>query len=335
MIGSDTFIIVALRWTENRTPCSLASATCARRNASRAARRITAASSTSPASTGVSLLQHRGLAVGGDVLDAHAALVGHRHRLLGRAEVAVAHRRDVRPRVAAPRAHRVRVPLRVGLHRRRRAAVGVALAQDRVDRRALDLVVAGPDVALLVGAGVLGVGRQVVALLAQLGDRGLELRHRCADVGQLDDVGLGRGGQLAQLGQRVGNLLLGLQPVRELGQDAAGQRDVAQLELDPGRGGERLDDRQQREGGQRGRLVGLGVDDLGHTGRPSSRLEISWHQDIASRRHTEGPAQPGPRAATWPGGPVAPRPASGERPTCVEAGSGWRPDRRLFPVIPA
>ena len=51
MIGSDTRIIVAFRWTEKSTPCSFASATCAARNASSAARRITAASMISPAST--------------------------------------------------------------------------------------------------------------------------------------------------------------------------------------------------------------------------------------------------------------------------------------------
>ena len=53
-----------------------------------------------------------------------------------------------------------------------------------------------------------------------------------------------------------------LEQVRELGQDAAGERDVAQLDLDAGRGGERLDDRQQRAGGEGGGLVGVRVDDL-------------------------------------------------------------------------
>ncbi len=51
MIGSETFIIVAFRCTENRTPRSLASAICCDRNASSARRRITAASTTSPSST--------------------------------------------------------------------------------------------------------------------------------------------------------------------------------------------------------------------------------------------------------------------------------------------
>ena len=52
MIGSETFIIVAFKWTENRTPRRLASAICSARNRSSTAQRITAASSTSPSSTG-------------------------------------------------------------------------------------------------------------------------------------------------------------------------------------------------------------------------------------------------------------------------------------------
>lgn len=52
MIGSETFIMVALRWTENSTPSALARSTWAVRNSRRAATRITEASTTSPASTG-------------------------------------------------------------------------------------------------------------------------------------------------------------------------------------------------------------------------------------------------------------------------------------------
>ena len=53
MIGSETFIIVAFRWTENSTPDARASSSCSARNALSAARRMTAASITSPASSGV------------------------------------------------------------------------------------------------------------------------------------------------------------------------------------------------------------------------------------------------------------------------------------------
>ena len=52
MIGSETFIIVALRCTENRTPSFLARVICAATNSSSAAARITVPSTTSPAMTG-------------------------------------------------------------------------------------------------------------------------------------------------------------------------------------------------------------------------------------------------------------------------------------------
>ena len=63
----------------------------------------------------------------------------------------VAHGGDVGLRVRRPGAHRVRVLAGVLLHRGGGPAVGVALAQHRVDGAALDLVVAGLDVALGVG----------------------------------------------------------------------------------------------------------------------------------------------------------------------------------------
>ena len=100
--------------------------------------------------------------------------------------------------------------------------------------RALDLVVAGAGLVLLVGLRVLRVVRQVVALRLQLGDRGLELRDRGGDVGQLDDVGLGLRGQLAELGEGVVDALLVGEAVGELREDAAGQGDVAGLDLDTG-----------------------------------------------------------------------------------------------------
>ena len=52
MIGSETFIIVALRWTENSTPSALARAIWASRNSCSAATCRAVASTTSPASTG-------------------------------------------------------------------------------------------------------------------------------------------------------------------------------------------------------------------------------------------------------------------------------------------
>ena len=110
---------------------------------------------------------------------------------------------------------------RVGLDRGRRTTVGVALAQDRVDGRALDVVVALADVAQLVGARIVGVVGDRVPGRLQLGDGRLELRQRGRDVRQLDDVRGGRDRQLAEFGERIGDPLLGLEPIRELGQDPA------------------------------------------------------------------------------------------------------------------
>ena len=55
-----------------------------------------------------------------------------------------------------------------------------------------------------------------------------------------------------------------VQPVAERGDDPAGQRDVAGLDVHTGRGGVGLDDRQERVRRQHRRFVGVGVDDLGH-----------------------------------------------------------------------
>src|SRR5690606_37942031 len=84
--------------------------------------------------------------------------------------------------------------------------------------------------------------------------------------------GVGRLGQLAELGQVVGDRLAFAQALGELRQDAAGQRDVAGGHVDAGGGGERLHDRQQRAGGQGRGFVGQGVDDLGGLGHVVSHV---------------------------------------------------------------
>ena len=201
------------------------------------------------------VLEDRRRAVGRDVLDAQRRGRVERHRRLGVAEVALGHRRDVAARVGRPGTHGVRVLLGVVLHRRRRPAVGVALAQHRVHRAALHRVVRGAGRALVVGLRVLGVVGDRVPGRLQLGDGRLELRHRGADVGQLDDVGVGRLGERPELGEGV----VGEVERRE---DAPRQRDVARLDVDAGLAGVGLQDGQQRVGRERRRLVGVGVDDL-------------------------------------------------------------------------
>ena len=210
------------------------------------------------------VLEHGDGAVGGGVLDAQGVVGGEDDGLLVVAEVVGVHGRDVGPRVRAPGAHRVRVRPRVVLDRAGRATIGVALTQDRVDRGALDLVVLRAGRLVLVGLRVLGVVRQVVALVLQLLDRGLQLRDGGGDVGELDDVGLGPGGQLAELGERVVDALLLGEALGELADDPAGERDVAGLDLDAGGLGVGRDDRQERVRRQHGCFIGVGVDDLGH-----------------------------------------------------------------------
>ena len=80
-------------------------------------------------------------------------------------------------------------------------------------------------------------------------------------LGSLMTLASGRVHQLAQLGEVVADPLLGGERLGEGGEDAAGERDVTQLDLHAGDAGEGVDDRQQRPGGQRRGLVGVRVDD--------------------------------------------------------------------------
>ena len=211
-------------------------------------------------------------AVGGDVLDGQGVVVGDHDRQLVGEEVVLAHGGDAGLRVRAPLAHPVGVRLRVVLDRERRTTVGVALAQHRVDRGTLDLVVLRDDGLLLGALRVLRVVGEVVALLLQLLDRGLELRDRGGHVGQLDDVGLGRLGQGAELGE-------GVVDDAEDAEDPTGERDVAGLDVDAGLGGVRLHDREEGVRRQQRRLVRVRVDDLGHARRLLRLRECGWAAD--------------------------------------------------------
>jgi hypothetical protein len=210
------------------------------------------------------------------VLDPHGPRLLDRHRLLGRAEVAVAHRRDMRARARRPGTHRVWMLARVGLDRGGRSTIGVALAQHRVDRAPLDPVVAHAVRPLFVAGRLIGVVGDRVALALKFGDRRLQLRQRGADVRQLDDVGLRRLRQLAELAERVRNALLRREPLRELRENPGGERDIARLDLNVRRGGERLEHREQRLRRERRSLVGDRVEDL------HARMTLS-HGRLAAR----------------------------------------------------
>ena len=192
-------------------------------------------------------LQHRRRTVG-----LPQARFGHSWRRHGgrdfrTVEIVARHMHHAGFRVLAPRAHLVRMAARIRLHGAGGAAVGVALAQHRIDGAAQHLAVAGADFLVRRRRVAVGIVGNVVALALQFLDRGLELRDRGGNIGELDDVGFRLHRQLAELGELVVDLLLGLQLVGEVGDDAAGQRNVLQLHLHAGRAHEGLDDRQQRE----------------------------------------------------------------------------------------
>ena len=190
-------------------------------------------------------LQHRDRAVGADQLDAGIGRRRDGGRDFRAVEVPTRHVRHMRFGVRAPGAHLVRIVAGVLLHGAGGAAVGIALAQHRVDGAAEHLAVARADVLLGVRRGVVRIVRHVIALVLQFLDRGLELRDRGGDVGQLDDVGLGPHRELAKFGEFVVDPLRWRQFLGEIGEDAAGQRNVLQLHRHAGRADEGFDDRQQ------------------------------------------------------------------------------------------
>ena len=194
-------------------------------------------------------------------LDADLGRSSDGHRLLVVEEVTGRHGRDVRLGVGRPGAHGVGVLAGKLLDRLGRAAVRVALAEHRVDGAAEHLAVAGADGAVLFGGRLVRVVRDGKAVGLNLGDGGLELRHRGADVGQLDDVGFGAEREFTEFGEGVARLLLRRQPLREVGDDATGERDVAKLNIDAHLLREGLHHGQEGVGGERGGFVGVGVDD--------------------------------------------------------------------------
>ena len=138
-------------------------------------------------------------------------------------KIAALHGGDVRFAVRRPRAHAVRIFFGEIFHGFRSAAVGVAFAQYRVYRAAFDAVVTRLDFAFFVILRISRIGGDGKAFGLQFGNGGVQLRHGCADIGQLDDVGFGLRYQFAQLCQCVGNALVFLQIFGKRGQNAAGQ----------------------------------------------------------------------------------------------------------------
>ena len=212
------------------------------------------------------LLEDDDGAVGFDEFDADGGGDGGGEGGLVAEEVTVGHGGDVGLRGGGPSAHGVGVFLGVGFDGTGGAAVGVAFAEDGVDGGAKDFGVAGAGVFLGVGGRGLGEVGESVAFGLKLGDGGLQLGDGGGDVGELDDVGLGLEREGAEFGEGVVGLLGRGEFIREIGEDAGGDGDVAGFHVDAGLLGVGLHDRQEAVGGERGGFVGDGVDDRGSGG---------------------------------------------------------------------
>ena len=204
MIGSDTFIIVALRCSESRTPLALASAIWRAKKSWSPRRLIIDAPTTSPSVTAIPFLRTVTLPPASVELDRERAGARDDRRLLVGVEVAAGHARDVRLGVLAPCTHRVRMCPGVVLDRRGDAPIGVPFTQHRIDRAPQHPGVPGLDCLLAVALRIFRIVGHCVALSLQLRDGPLQLRNRRADVRELDDVGVRRLRELAQLGEVVG-----------------------------------------------------------------------------------------------------------------------------------
>ena len=165
----------------------------------------------------------------------------------------------------------MRVLPRVAFHGGRRATVGVAFAQHWVNRTADALAIAGANCLFFVGLWIFRKVGDFVALPLQFADTGDELALRRTDVGQLDDVGIGQQRQTPQLGKRVGHPLCLGQKFWKCAQHARRHRNVAGNHVNARRRREGLNNGQEGRRGQRGCLIGNGVNDgrLGaHRGFP-------------------------------------------------------------------
>src|SRR5690606_15948067 len=228
------------------------------------------------------LLLHFDLAVLADELDADLAGLVHGEGLFAGEEVTAAHVVCVRLGGHAPLAHRVRVFTGIGLDCGGGAAVGVAFTQNRVYCTAQYLAVASADLVVGVALRVFREVGNLVALSLELGDRALELGDRGADVGQLDDVGFRRGGQLCQVSKIILNLAVEF--VCKGGQDTGAQRDIAGFDVYVCGGSEGFYDGEKRVSGEGGGFVGEGVGNLRAIGHQSWTLSCGAGTDLEARR---------------------------------------------------
>mmetsp|Transcript_21374 Transcript_21374/g.49565 ORF Transcript_21374/g.49565 Transcript_21374/m.49565 type:complete len:543 (+) Transcript_21374:982-2610(+) len=207
--------------------------------------------------------------------DLDAASSRHGVALLGGEKVLVGHVGNLGLGASLPLSELVGVLLSVGLDGGGRAAVRVALAKHRVHSGPKHLGVTSVDLNLLGRLRLLGVVGDGIPLALELGDRLVQLGDGRGHVGQLDDVRLRGLAEFAKVAQVVGNLLLGLEPVVEMVEDAGSDGDVRSLHVDAGRLHEALDQGEEGVGGKHGRLVRDGIDDL--AAAPTARESGSEH----------------------------------------------------------
>ncbi len=241
------------------------------------------------------LLLDLDLAVLADELDAHVTGFFHGDRLFAGEEVAAAHVVGVRLRRLAPLAHRMRVLAGIGFDGGRSAAVGVAFAQHRVHGATENLAVTCARIFLGVGLRVFREVGNVVSQGLQFSDGCLELRNGGADVGKLDDVGVGLIGQLGKLGQIVFDFLVCIQLIGKARKDAPCKRDVACFDGDVSGGCEGFYNGKKRIGGQGWSFVGEGIDDLRRGGHLALTLFLLGVHRIPSAPGRR-PSSPSSRA---------------------------------------
>ena len=222
--------------------------------------------------------------------DVHGRGRGHGDALLGPIKVSCGHARNPRKAFSGPSAHVMWVLLCVRFDGLGRAAVAVAFAQNWVHGRAFHFVVFRLDVTFHIVARIVGVVRQVKALLLQFGNRRLQLGNGSTDVGKLDNVGLWCFGQRTQLGQGVvGGLVLG-QHLSHGRKDAAAKGDVTRFHRHACFRRKGLNDGKKTVGCQGRSLVRKGVKNLGHAaanvGKPRRRNHFS-PRPFASRDHLD------------------------------------------------
>ncbi len=195
---------------------------------------------------GQPLFQNGDVAARIDKLEIDGIGLVHGDRLFTFVEIATFHMRnaaigDLRPGLH----HSVRIFLSEFLDRDSSAPVRVSFTQHRVDGGAEYFGIAFLDLFFCFGLRLFRILGNIIAFFTQFLDRGLQLRDRCTDIRQFDDVGVGSLGQFTQLGQVIGDFLVFREVVGKVGDDSAGKGDVSGFDFDASALGKGLNNGKQ------------------------------------------------------------------------------------------